>query len=166
MVVGGCGEAGPLPIHWLSCEDRGQCLVCGTRTAGHSSPHQALLTMGTLSCDPAARSATIPLARRVAEGHIPETGLRKSCGMVTLENGLCWPCGRGLSRGSIDRQDHMSICSLWDLLVLHTCPAGTQVGQDWREGVRGRVPVGTAECVKGLRLGSAGEGGIRGGFRL
>lgn len=39
-------------------------------------------------------------------------------------------------------------------------PAGTQVGstvgQDWREGVRGRVPVGTAECVKGLRLGSAG----------
>ncbi|KAL1783282.1 outer dense fiber 3 2 [Sigmodon hispidus] len=43
--------------------------------------------MGTLSCDPVARLATVPLARRVAEGHIPETGLRKSCGMATLENG-------------------------------------------------------------------------------
>lgn len=49
--------------------------------------------MGTLSCDPAARLATVPLARRVAEGHIPETGLRKSCGMNTLENGSCWPGG-------------------------------------------------------------------------
>lgn len=58
------------------------------------------------------------------------------------------------------RQERMSIRPLWDLLVLHACPAGTQVGstvgQDWREGVRGRVPVGTAECVKGLRLGSVG----------
>ncbi|XP_012878132.1 PREDICTED: outer dense fiber protein 3-like protein 2 [Dipodomys ordii] len=43
--------------------------------------------MGTLSCDPATRLATVPLAQRVAEGHIPETGLRKTCGMATLENG-------------------------------------------------------------------------------
>ncbi|XP_021030904.1 outer dense fiber protein 3-like protein 2 isoform X2 [Mus caroli] len=42
--------------------------------------------MGTLSCDPATRLTTVPLARRVADGHIPETGLRKSCGMATLEN--------------------------------------------------------------------------------
>uniref|UniRef100_A0A8C0X148 Outer dense fiber protein 3-like protein 2 n=1 Tax=Castor canadensis TaxID=51338 RepID=A0A8C0X148_CASCN len=43
--------------------------------------------MGTLSCDPAAQLATATLAQRVAEGHIPETGLRKSCRMATLENG-------------------------------------------------------------------------------
>uniref|UniRef100_A0A2K6CEJ8 CIMAP1 family member D n=1 Tax=Macaca nemestrina TaxID=9545 RepID=A0A2K6CEJ8_MACNE len=44
--------------------------------------------MGTLSCDPAPRLATAPLGRRVTESQIPETGLRKSCGMATLENGL------------------------------------------------------------------------------
>ncbi|XP_031517154.1 outer dense fiber protein 3-like protein 2, partial [Papio anubis] len=43
--------------------------------------------MGTLSCDPAPRLATAPLGRRVTEGQIPETGLRKSCGTATLENG-------------------------------------------------------------------------------
>nr|XP_045237185.1 outer dense fiber protein 3-like protein 2 [Macaca fascicularis] len=43
--------------------------------------------MGTLSCDPAPRLATAPLGRRVTESQIPETGLRKSCGMATLENG-------------------------------------------------------------------------------
>ncbi|XP_008835485.1 outer dense fiber protein 3-like protein 2 [Nannospalax galili] len=43
--------------------------------------------MGTLSCDPAARLATVPLAHQVAEGNIPETGLRKSCGVTTLQNG-------------------------------------------------------------------------------
>uniref|UniRef100_A0A8C9AGP8 CIMAP1 family member D n=1 Tax=Prolemur simus TaxID=1328070 RepID=A0A8C9AGP8_PROSS len=42
--------------------------------------------MGTLSCDPAPRPTTVPLGRRVTEAQILETGLRKSCGMVTLEN--------------------------------------------------------------------------------
>lgn len=79
--------------HQLSCEDWGQCLACGTRVAGHRNPHEVLFTMGTLSCDPEARLTTVPLARRVADGHIPETGLRKSCGIATLENGLCWPWG-------------------------------------------------------------------------
>lgn len=82
--------------HRLSCEDWGQCLVCGTTVAARRSPFETLFTMGTLSCDPAARLATVPLARRVADSHIPETGLRKSCGMATLENGLCWPCWGGL----------------------------------------------------------------------
>ncbi|KAM4887948.1 protein CIMAP1D [Thomomys bottae] len=41
--------------------------------------------MGT--CGPATRRATMSLAQRMAEGHIPETGLRKSCGMSTLEKG-------------------------------------------------------------------------------
>lgn len=105
--------------HRLSCEDWGQCLVCGTRVAGRGSLPEALFTMGTLSCDPVARPATVPLARRVADGHIPETGLRKSCGVATLENGSCWPCWGGfllspywacgmLSRGCICRQVHMS----------------------------------------------------------
>lgn len=83
--------------HRLNCEDWGQCLACGTRAAGHRSSHEALFVMGTLGCDPATKLATVPLARRVAaDGHIPETGLRKSCGMTTLENGLCWPCWGGL----------------------------------------------------------------------
>ncbi|XP_008582701.1 PREDICTED: outer dense fiber protein 3-like protein 2 [Galeopterus variegatus] len=43
--------------------------------------------MRTLSCDPAPRLTTVPLGRRASECQIPETGLRKSCRMATLENG-------------------------------------------------------------------------------
>ncbi|KAM5230889.1 protein CIMAP1D isoform 3-T3 [Hipposideros larvatus] len=42
--------------------------------------------MGTLSCDPAPQLTTAPLGRRATECQIPETGLRKTCGMATLEN--------------------------------------------------------------------------------
>lgn len=81
--------------HRLSCEDWGQCLACGARVVAEESAPSSLLIMGTLSCDPAAQLATATLAQRVAEGHIPETGLRKSCRMATLENGVCWPGGHG-----------------------------------------------------------------------
>nr|KAF6401941.1 outer dense fiber of sperm tails 3 like 2 [Rousettus aegyptiacus] len=40
--------------------------------------------MGTLGCDPAPRLTTAPLGRRATECQIPETGLRKTCGMATL----------------------------------------------------------------------------------
>uniref|UniRef100_H0WQ93 CIMAP1 family member D n=1 Tax=Otolemur garnettii TaxID=30611 RepID=H0WQ93_OTOGA len=43
--------------------------------------------MGTLGCNPVPRLTTVPLGRRLAEGQIPETGLRKSCRTATLENG-------------------------------------------------------------------------------
>uniref|UniRef100_A0A671E451 CIMAP1 family member D n=2 Tax=Rhinolophus ferrumequinum TaxID=59479 RepID=A0A671E451_RHIFE len=42
--------------------------------------------MGTLSCDPAPQLTSSPLGRRATECQIPETGLRKTCGMATLEN--------------------------------------------------------------------------------
>ncbi|KAM9688320.1 protein CIMAP1D [Trichechus inunguis] len=43
--------------------------------------------MGTLSCDPAPRPTSTTLGRRAAEYQIPETGLRKSCGVAALETG-------------------------------------------------------------------------------
>nr|XP_019571577.1 PREDICTED: outer dense fiber protein 3-like protein 2 isoform X2 [Rhinolophus sinicus] len=43
--------------------------------------------MGTLSCDPAPQLTSAPLGQRATECQIPETGLRKTCGMATLENG-------------------------------------------------------------------------------
>nr|XP_003422581.2 outer dense fiber protein 3-like protein 2 [Loxodonta africana] len=43
--------------------------------------------MGTLSCDPAPRSTSTALGRRATEYQIPETGLRKSCGVAALETG-------------------------------------------------------------------------------
>lgn len=146
--------------HWLSCEDWGQCLACGTSLAGCRSPHQFLLIMGTLSCDPEARLATVPLARRVAEGHIPETGLRKSCGTATLENGLCWPGGEGLllspywdglesSRGSICRQVRMSLVGpgpahlpCWSH-VEHSMAEAE--GRSWR-----RVHMGNCRAIYGV----------------
>lgn len=57
-----------------------------------------LRAMGTLSCDPAPRLTAVPLGRRATECQIPETGLRKTCRMATLENGTCRPeeGGRGV----------------------------------------------------------------------
>ncbi|KAK1342991.1 hypothetical protein QTO34_015760 [Cnephaeus nilssonii] len=43
--------------------------------------------MGTLSCDPTPRQTPAPPGRRCTECQIPETGLRKTCRMATLENG-------------------------------------------------------------------------------
>ncbi|XP_039729246.1 outer dense fiber protein 3-like protein 2, partial [Pteropus medius] len=43
--------------------------------------------MGTLRCDPAPRLTTAPLGRRATECQIPETGLRKTCGLATLGDG-------------------------------------------------------------------------------
>ncbi|XP_007176757.2 outer dense fiber protein 3-like protein 2 [Balaenoptera acutorostrata] len=43
--------------------------------------------MGTLPCDPAPRLTPVALGRRATECQIPETGLRRSCGVVPLENG-------------------------------------------------------------------------------
>ncbi|ELK29403.1 Outer dense fiber protein 3-like protein 2 [Myotis davidii] len=51
--------------------------------------------MGTLSCDPTPRQTPAPLGRRCTECQIPETGLRKTCRMATLENGDLGP-GRDL----------------------------------------------------------------------
>lgn len=46
-----------------------------------------LPTMGTLSCDPSPRLTTVPLGRRATECQIPETGLRRACGLATSESG-------------------------------------------------------------------------------
>ncbi|XP_020939967.1 outer dense fiber protein 3-like protein 2 [Sus scrofa] len=43
--------------------------------------------MGTLSCDPSPRLTTVPLGRRATECQIPETGLRRACGLATSESG-------------------------------------------------------------------------------
>lgn len=63
-----------------------------------------LVTMGTLGCDPAPRLTTAPLGRRATECQIPETGLRKTCGMATLGmatsgDGTCRLWGRGMVGG-------------------------------------------------------------------
>ncbi|XP_004314256.2 protein CIMAP1D [Tursiops truncatus] len=43
--------------------------------------------MGTLPCDPAARLTPVALGRRTTDCQIPETGLRRTCGVAPLENG-------------------------------------------------------------------------------
>ncbi|KAI4569734.1 hypothetical protein MJT46_007028 [Ovis ammon polii x Ovis aries] len=57
-----------------------------TRSQGH------LPTMGTLTCDPAPWLTQAPLGGRATDYQIPETSLRRTCGVATLEHG----CGRGL----------------------------------------------------------------------
>lgn len=52
-----------------------------TRSQGHPP------TMGTLTCDPAPWLTPAPLGRRATDYQIPETSLRRTCGVATLEHG-------------------------------------------------------------------------------
>lgn len=60
---------------------------CVAKELTPGAPDPPLTTMGTLPCDPAPRLTPVALGRRTTECQIPETGLRRTCGVAPLENG-------------------------------------------------------------------------------
>lgn len=150
---GGCGEPRALPTPAEALRTGDGTGTCGPERLWQREQHQLwvlpspvlpavppLVTMGTLRCDLAPRLTTAPLGRRATECQIPETGLRKTCGLATLGDGTCWLWGRGMvvgpfpgaSEGSARSPSRVgaSIAFLW---LLPAPPPDENGPQQWME---------------------------------